>query len=121
MDAVEPPKGLHEDAHNDWYIVTKDLADRQLLTDAMLGVVEMYCVALWTVRICQKAIQDHGLFVKGAGGALKTNPASTNLQKAQDTVSRMSVELGLTPSSRARRGLGGPAPSAESEADAQGV
>lgn len=108
MDAVAPPSHLPEGAIPDWNTVTADLASRQLLNEAMLTSVEMYVTAMWIMRECRTAIQRDGLFVKGAGGALKSHPASSNLQKAQETVTRLAVELGLTPSSRSRKGIGGP-------------
>jgi P27 family predicted phage terminase small subunit len=107
VDAVNPPKGLPKDVEHDWNVITSDLASRKLLTEATLGVIEVYCTALWQVRECRKIIEEHGTFVKGQNGVPKANPASTMMQKAQETVNRLSVELGLTPSSRNRRGLGG--------------
>jgi P27 family predicted phage terminase small subunit len=107
VDAVEAPRGLPAAAVNDWNVVTADLASRKLLTEATLSIVEVYCTALWQVRECRQVIVDHGTFVKGQNGVPKANPASTMMQKAQDTVNRLSAELGLTPSSRSRRGLGG--------------
>lgn len=107
VDAVDPPKGLPKDVHTDWNIVTSDLASRKLLTEASLGVIEVYCTALWQVRECRKIIEEHGTFVKGQNGVPKANPASTMMQKAQETVNRLSAELGLTPSARSRRGLNG--------------
>lgn len=121
VDAVPAPKGLPADCVDDWNIVTADLASRKLLNDAMLGVVEVYCTALWQVRECRKVIVTHGTFVTGQNGVPKANPAGSMMQKAQETVNRLCVELGLTPSSRSRRGLGGPALDPDGEADGQGI
>lgn len=121
MDAVDPPKGLPKDAIDDWNTVTADLSSRKLLTDSTLGVVAMYCTALWIVRECVKSIEKDGLFVLGQNKVPKSNPASIQMQKAQETVTRLSVELGLTPSSRSRRGLGGPAVNPDDEAGDIGI
>lgn len=108
VDAPNPPAHLPKDAHNDWNIVTSDLAARKLLTEATLGVVENYCFALYQVRECHKTIAELGMFVRNKDNVPKPNPASSALQKAQEVVARLSVELGLTPSSRSRRGMDGP-------------
>lgn len=107
VDAPHPPKHLPKDVHSDWNIVTSDLVSRSLLTEATLGVVENYCFALYQVRECHKTIQELGMFVRNKDGVPKPNPANSTLQKAQEVVARLSVELGLTPSSRSRKGLDG--------------
>lgn len=90
---------------DEWGVIARDLHKRKLLTESGLGVVATYLVALWCVREAQKAIEEHGVLVKGAHGALKPNPASGMLSRAQETVARLSAELGLTPLSRSRKGL----------------
>ena len=122
VDVPPPPKGLPKDAVDDWNTVCADLTDRGLINDAMLPVVEVYCTTIWQVRKCREAIELDGTFVKGQNGVPKAHPASTMMQKAQETATRLAVELGLTPSARARRGLGGGGRTPpEGEADAQGV
>lgn len=108
VDVPAPPKNLPREAHGDWVQVTTDLADRKLLTESTLGVIEMYCWALYNVRECQKIILSEGIFVR-TKTSVKPNPASSMLQRSQETVARLAVELGLTPSSRSRKGLQGPA------------
>lgn len=108
VDAPPPPKHLPKEVHSDWNIVTSDLAGRKLLAESTLSVIENYCFALYQVRECQKAIEQLGLFVRNKDGVPKPNPVNSTLQKAQDTVSRLAVELGLTPSSRSRKGMDGP-------------
>jgi P27 family predicted phage terminase small subunit len=54
------------------------------------------------VRKAQKVIDDHGVLVPGAEGALKPNPASGLLWRNQAIVARLAAELGLTPASRAK-------------------
>ena len=107
VDAPEPPKHLPADVHKDWYIVTTDLINRRMMAAATLSVVENYCFALHQVRECQKVITELGVFVRGKDGVPKSNPANTMMQKAQDTMNRLSVELGLTPNSRIKKGMSG--------------
>jgi P27 family predicted phage terminase small subunit len=108
VDAPSPPKHLPKEVHTEWNIVASDLAARKLLSESMLGVIETYCFARYQILECQKAIQELGLFVRNKDGVPKPNPANSTLQKAQEMVARLAVELGLTPSSRSRKGLSGP-------------
>lgn len=105
VDAVEAPKGLPKDCIDDWNIVTSNLASRGVLSEAALGVVELYCKALWMTRLATAEIELHGLFVKNGAGTPKSNPAVTALQKALLDATRLSSELGLSPSSRSRKGM----------------
>lgn len=99
-----PPAPAHFDAGMaaEWHAVVTDLTDRKLLTSTMLGSVEMYIMALENVRKAQKAIDQHGVLVAGAEGALKPNPASGLLWRSQAIVARLAAELGLTPAARAK-------------------
>lgn len=106
VDAVEAPKGLPKDCIADWNTVTSDLTGRKLLTEASLAMVESYCRALWLIRLASKEIEEHGLFVKNGSGTPKSNPAVTAMQKAQLESTRLATELGLTPASRSRKGMG---------------
>jgi P27 family predicted phage terminase small subunit len=108
VDAPPPPKHLPKEVHTEWNIVAADLASRKLLAESTLSVIENYCFALYQVRECHNAIQELGMFVRNKDGVPKPNPANSTLQKAQEIVARLAVELGLTPSSRSRKGLSGP-------------
>ncbi|MEJ0097873.1 MAG: P27 family phage terminase small subunit [Bauldia sp.] len=89
----------------EWFNVVRDLSDRRLLNDSMLGVVRSYVMAQWTAAQAEKSIADNGVFVKGAGGAVKPNPATGLLRSSRDMISRLAGELGLTPTSRSRKSL----------------
>lgn len=99
-----PPAPPHFDADmaEQWRDIVQDLRDRKLLTMTMLGSVEMYVMALANVRKAQKSIDEHGVLVAGAEGALKPNPASGLLWRSQAIVARLAAELGLTPAARAK-------------------
>ncbi|KQZ50728.1 terminase [Rhizobium sp. Root149] len=86
----------------EWLAVVEDLRERQMLTDAMFGTIDSYVMALWNMRKAQEALDLHGPLVDSGKGILKQNPAATMLGKAQNTVLRLSAELGLTPASRSR-------------------
>jgi P27 family predicted phage terminase small subunit len=96
------PAHFDDEMAREWTAILADLTERKLLTETMLGSVEMYVLARINVRKAQKAIEEHGVLVSGAEGALKPNPASGLLWRSQAIVARMAAELGLTPASRAK-------------------
>ncbi len=106
-DAPDVPVHIPVGMHEEWRAVVEDLAARKLLTDAMLGSVEAYIMALWNMRMAQKALDDHGPLVQGERGGWKQNPAVSLLGKAQTAVQRLAAELGLTPASRSKPSMGG--------------
>lgn len=101
----EPPAAVPEEMHAEWYAVLGDLKTRRLLNDSMLGVVRSYVMAQWTAAQAEQSIAEQGVFVSGAGGAMKPNPATGLLRSSRDMISRLAGELGLTPTSRARKSL----------------
>lgn len=101
----QPPDGVPEAMHSEWYAVLADLKERRLLNDSMLGVVRSYVMAQHTAALAEKSIAEQGVFVAGAGGAMKPNPATGLLRSSRDMISRLAGELGLTPTSRARKSL----------------
>jgi P27 family predicted phage terminase small subunit len=75
-------------------------------TKPVLGVVETYIIARWTVRLAKESLAKRGMLVSSRDvHSPKANPAAVMLSKAQETVARLSAELGLTPLSRARKSL----------------
>lgn len=104
-DVPPPPASLPAGMAEEWTDVAADLTKRGLLTASMLGVLESYLIARWTMREAQAAVAEHGLLVKGAHGAPKPNPATGVLNKAGEVVARLAAEMGLTPASRSRKAL----------------
>jgi P27 family predicted phage terminase small subunit len=101
------PDHLPAELVSEWNQIAAEMVQRQILTASMTGLLESYLIAIWTVRECQKAIEEHGILTKTAHGNLKPNPASGLMSKAQEAVARMSAELGLTPAARSKQGFGG--------------
>lgn len=101
------PQTLPKSMQSEWNHIAADMTQRKILTASMVGVLETYIIALWTVRECQAAIQTHGLLVETAHKMMKPNPASGIMAKAMETVARLSAELGLTPAARSKQGFGG--------------
>ncbi|AMM83149.1 phage terminase small subunit P27 family [Martelella sp. AD-3] len=104
--APSMPESLPEDMRDEWSAITDDLVERQILSKAMLGTVETYILARWMQREAKNAIAQHGVLIATKDGFFKQNPASTVLGRAQQQITRLSAELGLTPASRARDGMG---------------
>jgi P27 family predicted phage terminase small subunit len=100
-----PPDGVPETMHAEWNAVLADLKERRLLNNSMLGVVRSYVMAQHTAALAEKSIAEQGVFVSGAGGAMKPNPATGLLRSSRDMISRLAGELGLTPTSRSRKSL----------------
>jgi len=100
-----PPAGLPDEMRGEWNSVAADLVERRLLTHSMLGALETYVTALWTVRQARAALVRDGIVVKAGGGSVKAHPAAGVLSKAQETVARLGGEMGLTPAARSRKGL----------------
>jgi P27 family predicted phage terminase small subunit len=96
------PKWLSRDAAAEWRRVAPILTvERRILTDADLGVLESYCVAIGSVREAQRAITRDGLIIPTEKGP-KRHPAF-GIQNAAMTTARLcAAELGLTPVSRSR-------------------
>ncbi len=58
-------------------------------------------------REALKELHTNGMIVKSAHQAPKANPATAMLKAAQITIARLAAELGITPASRSRSGMGG--------------
>ena len=95
------PSWLSADGRDEWARVMPILTERRILTDADLGSLENYCIAIGQVREMERHLQEHG-HVIDVEGALKRNPA-VGIQSDAMTRSRLlAAELGLTPVSRSR-------------------
>jgi P27 family predicted phage terminase small subunit len=121
LKAPPPPDGLPKEAVQEWVEITSDMIGRKLLTTSMMGVVETYVTALWTVRQCRKEIAQDGPVVRAKDGQPKPHPANNLMVKANDTVARLSVELGLTPSARSRKGMNSGSDSSGDELEEMGI
>lgn len=108
------PASIPTEMHDEWDAVISDMEERKILTDAMLPTVESYLLAVHNLRTCQQAIQLHGVLIAGRDGVLKQNPAVSLLGKCNTAIQRLAAELGLTPASRARKQMTGPADSPSS-------
>lgn len=89
------PEWLAKDARAEWDRVMPILTERRILTDADLGGLENYCIAIGRVRQMEAKIQteeDPELLLK----FIRVQ------DKAMATARQIGAELGVTPVSRSR-------------------
>lgn len=104
-----PPKGLDVAARDEWRRAAQDLIDRKVLAKSDLPALEAYAIAYGMVRKLQPIAGAAEPIIISERGGVKTHPAHTALQKYLTIVLRYQSELGLTPASRNRRAMQGPA------------
>lgn len=111
LQSVSAPRWLSKDAKAEWRRVMPILSERRILTEADLGGLENYCVAIGQVREMERELQKHGHVVEmwkaDAEGAmrcigLRRNPAVGIQADAMTRARLLATELGLTPVSRSR-------------------
>ena len=105
------PAWMSKDAKAEWRRIMPLLVERRILTEADMGSVENYCMAIGSARQADAELQATGYTYPGPNGDIKRNPASLVLKDAMQTARQLAAELGLTPVSRSR-------PSIRDDADA---
>jgi P27 family predicted phage terminase small subunit len=95
------PTWLSKDAQSEWRRIMPILVKRRILTDADLGSVENYCIAIGSVREAQRLIDAQGLTIQTNNG-LRAHPAIKIQADAMTRARLLAAELGLTPVSRSR-------------------
>lgn len=95
------PGWLSKDAKAEWQRIMPLLVERRILTDADMGSVENYCVAIGQVRELERAIKSGGYVIQTERGP-RANPAVKLQADAMSRSLRLAAELGLTPVSRSR-------------------
>lgn len=100
--APRAPAWLSKDAQAEWRRVAPILTIRRILTDADLGSLENYCLAIGLIRECQRILNAEGI-LKGS----RAHPALTIQNQAVTRARLLAAELGLTPVSRSRPSVRG--------------
>ena len=105
------PDWLSPDARAEWERIVPILAQRRVLTEADVGILENYCMCIGTVREMDREIQKIGAVQKvykldKEGNALLVriakNPAVSIRSDAMTQARLMAAEIGATPVSRSR-------------------
>lgn len=111
LEDMPPPAWLTEDAQGEWRRIVPILAQRRILTEADLGSVENYCIAMGQVREMQRDIAKHGavarVYTLDKDGTahvtgMRKNPAVSIQSDAMTRARLLAAELGCTPVSRSR-------------------
>lgn len=99
--------GLKED----WDTAVLSLHTRRLLADDIMPILRLYVLTIWDINDALDKISKHGRtqLDKKSGLQVK-NPAVSDLKVAREEFLRYAVELGLTPSAKARKGMSGVGP-----------
>jgi len=98
----ECPPHLDALAREEWNRQAPFLLKARILTESDRAALAIYCSAWSRMIAAEEHIQRDGLFTLASGGILCTHPAVKISERAAMLVHRFAVELGLTPSSRAR-------------------
>ena len=99
----EPPEWLDAEAQNEWVRVVLDLQAMGLLSRADRPALAAYCVA-WSRWVEAEAmVKKYGTIVRTPEKKFPLkSPFLTIADQAMETVRKLLVEFGLTPSSRGR-------------------
>ena len=109
LDSPWPTWRVHRGP--EWSRVVPVLANRKILTEADVGSIENYCIAIGTVREMEREIRRLGhvqkVYKVDKDGesclvSMRRNPAVGILNDAMKTARLYAAELGATPVSRSR-------------------
>lgn len=94
---VNPPSWLDETAKKEFKRLAKLLLSVELINDADIGHLAMYCDAYSQYLTFKKQIQENGLWVGD-----RPNPFILRMKDAAMQMRSFASDLGLSPASRAR-------------------
>ena len=99
------PRTLSGEAKAEWRRIVPELAAIGILATIDRGVLIRYCTA-WADWIeLQALLQQSGKLLKGARGHFVRNPLWFMKQDAEQTLTELGRQLGLTPVARLRAGI----------------
>ena len=98
----EPPDWLDDGARAEWFRIVKDLDGMGLLSPADHAMLEAYCTTYSRFVQAEVQVRKYGPIVKSPNGFAQTSPYLTVANQALEALRKLSVEFGLTPSSRSR-------------------
>ncbi len=98
--APSPPEHLTSLAQTEWDRLAPLICEQRTMTQADLRGFELLCETLGTAQLAQDAIARDGLTL-GVQGKVRAHPATKILEAARSQATRLLIEFGLTPRSRA--------------------
>lgn len=96
------PDHFGPDARDEWDRVVPLLVERQVLTDADLGLLERYCWQISVAIEAERLVSRDGVLMPNRFGELRRHPATMLAKEASLLARQIGAELGLTPVSRSR-------------------
>lgn len=96
-DHVIPPSWLSKTAKNEFVRVSKLLLEVELINDADVAHLALYCDAYAQYISYKKQVRKHGMWIDD-----KPNPFIIRMRDAAAQVRSFSSDLGLSPSARAK-------------------
>ena len=100
---IECPPELGDVARQEWDRLVPHLAKTGVLTEFDLGPLAIYCASFGQWLEATAAIQQYGTMLKAPSGYPVQSPHVAIANRAADTMLKIAVEYGFTPSSRGRR------------------
>lgn len=100
-DAVMPD-WLSPEAAKHWPLVAGQLHDAGILTSIDTTALALYCEAFARWRAASDQVAKFGSVVKAPSGFPVQSPFLAIANKAQEQMTKLLIEFGMTPSSRAR-------------------
>jgi P27 family predicted phage terminase small subunit len=109
-DVVIPdcPDHLQGEARKEWNRITQQLYALGILAEIDRAALAMYCAAWADYLFASRMVDEEGEVITSEKGGKYQNPWVGVKNTAMDRVLRISVEFGMTPSSRSRIKVEGP-------------
>lgn len=98
----KPPKNLSRDEKKLYKFLVQELQASGILNNLDITILETTVDAIVRMQECKKLLDEHGLVTSKKDGTLIRNPASTIYKDYNAIFNKCCMEIGLSPSSRAK-------------------
>lgn len=98
----DPPKHLSKIEKELYIFLVEELRASGILNNLDITMLETTVDAIVKMKEANKLIKKYGLLVEKADGTLQRNPASTIYKDYNSIFNKCCMEIGLSPSARAR-------------------
>jgi P27 family predicted phage terminase small subunit len=98
----ECPAHLNDEAKAEWNRLAPQLAQLRILTALDMAVLAAYCVSFSRWADAERHVQESGAVVRSPAGYPQVSPWLSVAHESLRQMRAFAVELGLSPSSRAR-------------------
>lgn len=96
-DNVKPPTWLDTVARKEFKRLAKLLTEIELVNDADVGHLAIYCDSYSQYLRCKREVEENGMWIEG-----KPNPFLLRMKDAATQMRSYGSDLGLSPSARAK-------------------